>query len=225
MEGQRPEDRPDLCARVFNLKSKQMIDDIKKGALGRMIAHIHVIEYQKRGLPHMHLLCIAATEDRLRTADQVDTVISAELPPDPMTFPEGPQREQAERLQHIVTANMIHGPCAAMCWESIDRKVCSKHFPKPFAAHTVWDSDQCYPTYRRRNPDDGGRQMQVRGREIDNSWVVPYSPYFCLKYDCHINVEFCASPLAAKYLFKYVYKGSDRAMVSMSLDPEVCFSK
>ena len=30
------------------------------------------------------------------------------------------------------------------------------------------------------------------------------SPYLCLRYQAHINVEICASALAAKYLFKHV---------------------
>ena len=34
-------------------------------------------------------------------------------------------------------------------------------------------------------------------------------------YDCHINVEACGSVRAIKYLYKYVYKGPDRAMVKL----------
>lgn len=48
---------------------------------------------------------------------------------------------------------------------------------------------------------------------MDNSWVVPYNPYLLLKYNCHINVEDCASIKSVKYLFKYVYKGHDRANI------------
>ena len=33
-----------------------------------------------------------------------------------------------------------------------------------------------------------------------------------LKYDAHINVEVCCSVSSVKYLYKYVYKGPDRAM-------------
>jgi hypothetical protein len=36
------------------------------------------------------------------------------------------------------------------------------------------------------------------------------------KYDAHINVEICNSILAIKYLYKYVYKGHDRATVVLS---------
>ena len=56
------------------------------------------------------------------------------------------------------------------------------------------------------------------GRLIDNSWVVPYNPLLSLRFNCHINVERCASPKAAKYLYKYVTKGSDRAMVATEVE-------
>nr|XP_051196959.1 uncharacterized protein LOC127310315 [Lolium perenne] len=35
-------------------------------------------------------------------------------------------------------------------------------------------------------------------------------------FNCHINVEICSSIKAVKYLFKYIYKGHDRASVSVS---------
>jgi hypothetical protein len=34
-----------------------------------------------------------------------------------------------------------------------------------------------------------------------------------MRYQCHINVEVCNSITAVKYLYKYVYKGHDRALV------------
>jgi len=45
--------------------------------------------------------------------------------------------------------------------------------------------------------------------------VVPYNPYLLRKYQCHINVEVCNTVAAVKYLYKYVYKGHDRAEVSV----------
>ncbi|GMF22530.1 unnamed protein product [Phytophthora fragariaefolia] len=41
------------------------------------------------------------------------------------------------------------------------------------------------------------------------------NPYLCQKYDCHINVEVCTTIGAIKYLYKYVYKGSDRAVLTI----------
>lgn len=51
--------------------------------------------------------------------------------------------------------------------------------------------------------------------EMENRNVVPYNAWLCKKYNAHINVEFCASVRAVKYLFKYVYKGHDRLQVQL----------
>ncbi len=45
-----------------------------------------------------------------------------------------------------------------------------------------------------------------------NRWVVPYNPYFTMRYQCHINVEVYNSIIAVKYLYKYVYKGHNCAL-------------
>ena len=47
---------------------------------------------------------------------------------------------------------------------------------------------------------------------MDNRWVVPYNPYLSTKYDGHINVEIATSVQSVKYLYKYIYKGHDRAL-------------
>jgi hypothetical protein len=51
---------------------------------------------------------------------------------------------------------------------------------------------------------------------LDNRWVVPHNIGLVTKYNAHINVEICSSILAIKYLYKYLYKGHDRATVSLS---------
>ena len=50
---------------------------------------------------------------------------------------------------------------------------------------------------------------------LDNQWVVPYNPYLLRLFNCHINVEACRSIKSMKYLFKYIYKGHERASVAM----------
>ena len=66
--------------------------------------------------------------------------------------------------------------------------------------------------YRRRND---GKQIKKGSIHYDNRYVVPYNLYLLTKYDCHINLEICNSIQAVKYLYKYVYKGSDHVSMSM----------
>ena len=48
---------------------------------------------------------------------------------------------------------------------------------------------------------------------LNNHYVIPYNPYLSQKFKCHINVEVCVSIAAVKYVYKYIYKGNDRADV------------
>ena len=73
-----------------------------------------------------------------------------------------------------------------------------------------------------RSPEDGGRTIRIVRNgvpfDVTNRDVVPYNPYLLLRYNCHINVEKSTSPRNAKYLYKYVTKGPDRAMIRSELD-------
>ena len=202
------EDRPDITARVFKLKLDALVKEIlEDGIFGEIAAHIHVVEFQKRGLPHAHLLIIL--KRKILGVDDVDKFVCAEVPTD------------NPKLREVVLKNMIHTPCGRSnrgfsTTEPTCLKdgCCSKGFPKEFAATTEWNDDDTHPTYRRRSPAAGGYSGVDRmGRTVDNRWVVPYNPYLALKYEAHINVEVCSSTRACKYLFKYIHKGGDRASV------------
>jgi hypothetical protein len=201
---QKTEFRPDLVSRVFQLKLRDLLDDLcKKHVLGRTIAKVHVIEFQKRGLPHAHILLILKSENRPRTKEQIDTIVKAEIP----------DSTENPKLFQIVLRHMIHGPCGQQnpfspCMVNGE---CSKKFPKPFNTETNGNVNG-YPVYQRRTD---ARRIEVRNKIVDNSWVVPYNPFLSLKYNCHINVEVCASVKSVKYLFKYVYKGHDCANVQI----------
>jgi hypothetical protein len=43
--------------------------------------------------------------------------------------------------------------------------------------------------------------------------VVPHNPNLTRKFNAHINVEVSVGIRSVKYLFKYIYKGQDRAAV------------
>ena len=108
---QKATDRPDLIVRVFRQKLRELLNDIlKKHVFGKPIAHVYTIEFQKRGLPHAHMLVILADDCKPRDSSDYDMIVCAELP-DPDLNP---------RLYQIVKRCMLHGPCgtakkAALC--------------------------------------------------------------------------------------------------------------
>ncbi|XP_058789991.1 uncharacterized protein LOC131663540 [Phymastichus coffea] len=198
LPGQQACDRPDLVARLFNLKKKRLLDlVIKKKLFGEVAAHVYVIEFQKRGLPHMHLLITLARGHKWTTAEIIDKFISAEIP----------NKSENPHLQDLVINHMTHGPCGDWCMK--DGK-CSKNFPKQFQNEITLDENG-YPHYRRRN--DGVTVNKTNNHEVDNRWVVPYCAILLELFDCHINVEAVSSICAVKYLYKYIYKGHDAATV------------
>uniref|UniRef100_K7K7Z4 ATP-dependent DNA helicase n=1 Tax=Glycine max TaxID=3847 RepID=K7K7Z4_SOYBN len=61
-----------------------------------------------------------------------------------------------------------------------------KYFPKKFCENTSIDVDG-YPIYRRR---DNGVNIKKGESFVDNK-LVPYNKYLLLKFNAHINVEWC----------------------------------
>ena len=71
LPGKTALDRPDLTTRVFRMYLCQITD--KKKILGRSVAHIQVIEFQKRGYPHAHIIIHLANEDKLQDGVDVES--------------------------------------------------------------------------------------------------------------------------------------------------------
>ena len=70
-------------ARAYKLHLNELMIDIKERHVLKVpVAHIHVIEFKKkRGLPHCHMLIMLRQEDKIRTKEQIDNIVSAEIPP------------------------------------------------------------------------------------------------------------------------------------------------
>ncbi len=78
---QKSEYRPDLIARVFNLKLKELLKVIiERQIFGVVVAYIYVIEFQNRDLPHAHIVIFSRDEDKPRTREIIDQLISTEIP-------------------------------------------------------------------------------------------------------------------------------------------------
>ncbi|CAL0322783.1 unnamed protein product [Lupinus luteus] len=116
---QTAQDRPDLTTRIFRSKFEQLrADVIDKGVLGNVKSYMYVTEFQKRGLPHVHMLLILENNDKLRSPEEYD-----EIEP---------------QLHHAVLKHMIHGPCGLLNPNSPCMKNgrCKKRFPKNFSTLT-----------------------------------------------------------------------------------------
>uniref|UniRef100_UPI00358F89E5 uncharacterized protein n=1 Tax=Myxine glutinosa TaxID=7769 RepID=UPI00358F89E5 len=195
--------RPDIVSRVFQLKLKELLHDLlERHVLGHITAYVYTIEFQKRGLPHAHMVLFLADADKPRTPADVDRLVSAEIP-DPHMQPE---------YHETVKKHMIHGPCGALNPQCVcmENGVCKKKFPKPIQQGTDFAVNG-YPLYRRR----GEHTAQLRNNTVNDSWVVPHNPYLLMKFSCHMNVEVCTTVQSVKYIFKYIHKGNDAAHVEI----------
>ncbi|RZB91694.1 hypothetical protein D0Y65_023895, partial [Glycine soja] len=159
---------------------------------------VYTIEWQKRGLPHAYILIFLHPSNKYPNVEDIDNIISAEIP----------NKDTHPEFYQIASNHMMHGPCGlanrrAPCMAN---GKCIRFFPKKFQPATIVDQDD-FPVYRRR---DNRRTVQKQGVQLDNRFVVPYSPHLLLKYRTHINVEWCNQSTSIKYMFKYINKGSDR---------------
>ena len=159
------------------------------------------MEFQKRGLPHAHIIVWLKQDTSHPTPAFIDKLISAEVP-HPHTDPLG---------YVLVAEHLVHGPCGAShpTCPCMKKDKCSKRFPKKYQTETVID-DNGFALYRR---SDNKRYVEKGGKRLDSSSIVPYNMTLLKKYQAHINVEWCNKGIFIKYLFKYVTKGPDRGKV------------
>lgn len=151
---------------------------------------MYVVEFQKRGLPHAHI-AVRLQGRQPRTPDEIDTYISAEIPPNK---PDGEPWEK--ELRELVLRNMIHRRCVPeRCFKQrkrgTPRQSCKYGFPYALQGVTTID-DNGKVLHRRRN----------NGDEV----VVSYNPAMLLRYKCHINVQYAESIKMIKYIRKYMCK-------------------
>jgi len=169
---------------------------------------MYSVEWRKRGLPHVHILLW--TVEKIRT-DEINTIICAEIP-DPETDPE---------LYEVVTTNMINGPCGDHNRKSscMIKNKCSKRYPRVLLVDTITGNDG-YLLYRYYSIKDNSRTITLKVNNmyvvVDNSWIVPYSPFLSKTFKAHCNFKYCSFVKSIKYVCKYVTKGSDKAVFGIA---------
>ena len=185
--GQDFTDIPAAVVRVFKRKLTLLLQTLKTmfPHAGRLLYCIHSVEFQKRGLPHAHIL-VKYPNDCIHPND-IDSVVSAEVPYD-----------ANDAL--LVNTFMRHNhpspnrPASKYCqYELPDgSRTCRFRYPHPLQPETTFDPDSRIH-YRRRNPGD--------------EMIVPHCLPLLRKFQCHINFEVANTSHIFQYLFKYIHKG------------------
>jgi len=68
--------RLDVVCRVFYAKLKKLLSEVlDEGILRRVLSLIYTIEFQKRGLPHFHMLIIVDRNYKPETPELVDRLV------------------------------------------------------------------------------------------------------------------------------------------------------
>lgn len=195
---------PDLYCRVFHLKMKALLRDILElGVLGVVIAYSYSVEFQQRGLPHLHAVFIVRQEDKPHSAERIDDIVKAQLP----------DSESDSEYFSAVTKHMLHGPCGIhkpshYCMRN---GKCRFDYPKRLAPVTTIPADGYTQLARPVGPS-----FRTESFTFDNGWVVPNNRFLLLKYDAHINVECSASISVVKYMFSYIFKGSKNSCAAIT---------
>jgi len=157
---QTASDRPDIVVHVFEEEKNALLKEIKDGyVFGKVATIVHTIEFQKRGLPHMHLLIFLNESCKIRSAKDIDNIASAEFP----------DKNADSELFNIIAKSMVHGPCGAHCLaepNNLNSK-CTKGYPHAYQSETIYGKDG-YPKYQRRNK---GVQFEKDGHQYTNKYV------------------------------------------------------
>jgi hypothetical protein len=181
-------DIPAVVCRVFYRRLHALKAFLRQN-FGPILYEISVTEFQKRGLPHAHIIIKVSHDPPL---SEIDTIISAELP-DPV---ENPTLYAAVKRFHTHSRDHLTRP-TSRCNRN---GRCIYGYPQPINSHTYID--------------DLGRIHYRRRREEDR-WVTPHMPALIELMDCHIFVDVCSTALIFLYLFKYLFKGPDRTRFSL----------
>ena len=213
-------DNPVSYVRVFHRKLRAILKDFREGKHlpARAQFLIHSIEFQKRGLPHAHIAirCCKDIQD-----EDYKNYIFAQLPG--LNQPE---------LRELVLRHMIHGPCEGTRFQcrADNPRFCSKNFPQPKTEEAFFDQRGNYMPERPclteaviRTPNNKKVvvflrflfKADVEKREVqrvDDRDVVEYSKSLLEQYQCHINLKAVSSEGVIKYLFKYIFKGTDKVL-------------
>jgi hypothetical protein len=166
--------------------------------------HVYVIEFQKRGLPHAHIVLKVCSPFPLPFSYQqhqliytcfqlnadvelqdIDDLISAQIPDAPGC------------LRDLVLSHMVHGQDhLTQHYSRCNRDGrCVYNFPFAPNPHTRINQQQ---------------RVLYKCRECD-AWIAPYIPSLLLLWEGHIHTDAIFTVDIFLYIYKYLFKGPDTA--------------
>ncbi|KAE8738105.1 hypothetical protein FOCC_FOCC016421 [Frankliniella occidentalis] len=203
--------KPQVVVRVFLQKMAILMHLlVQKQCFGRALAYACVIEYQKRGLPHCHVILTVHPDDMPQCGREVDLLIRAEIP----------DKEKEPELYELVTKLNLHHLCheknrrneEVFC--RLDGKHCKSRFPKDFCDETTMDGRRV--NYRRRDTGITYKNPST-GEIFDNRQVVAFSPFLTLELGTNTNAELCSGDAQSnKYISLYMNKSGDQVYTSIA---------
>ena len=148
-----------------------------------MCTDVYTIEFQKSGLLHDHVLLFLDSSSKFPNPKDIDRIICAGIP-DQFDHPK--LLRDSWFMAHIMQI---------ICFHHAWKKVVVQS-SKSCASLTTIDA-KGYPIYRRRKI---GCYIEKGNIALNNHYVVPYNPFLLMKYQAHMNVEWCNQSKAIKYL-------------------------
>ena len=200
--GQTAFDRPDIVCAVFQKRKLALLHNLRHGVYfdGEIVYIMHVIEFQKRGLPHAHIVFRlsdhpAPNAPDAELADYCDRIVTAEMPKLPNHNDKSKKANIQRAYVDLVKSKMIHHCSVAVngCKKNADAQ-CKRRYSDTSreVEHTFFENG--YPVYKRPHADDRR--------------VVPHNIKILIDWNGHANLEFTTSVKCILYLFKYLFKGS-----------------
>ena len=177
--GVSPADRPDIVLQIFHqqvLQLAKLLIDWKVPGWEPMKAIIAVVEFQKRGLPHVHIRSIF---------DRVDHILAEEI--NKYSLAEIPNKNEIPEDWKNVVSFMIHRPCDSVnpyapCCQNKNGEY-DHNFPQEYCAVSSCSEPDCSPIYRSRTPSEGGARSLVRLR-LNKRWLdYEYTSKYVLSYN------------------------------------------
>lgn len=185
--GQDYTDIPLVVVRVFKQKLSLLLTAIKTmfPNAGAQVYCLRSTEFQKRGLPHTHMLI--RFEKPCLDPNDIDDIVSAEMPTNV---------DDAALVRKFMMHNHppADRPASKYCQKQHEdgTRTCRFHYPHPLQQVTTVDAEGRVH-YRRRKPGD--------------EMVVPHCLPLIKKFECHINFEVANTSHLFQYIFKYIHKG------------------